>query len=107
MSPQKWRNDELEFKIHEMVLLSDIRDKLCKGITLSVNLNDVTAELTEQLENLVNDHPGKCTITCQIHDENDNIVAEMMSRKYKISTENEVFEKLEKQLQIEYTVTII
>jgi len=105
VSPQKWRNDELEFKIQEMNLLSDIREKLCKGITLSVNLEDVTEAFADQLEEFIKEHPGNCVISCQVHDVEENVIAELMSRKYKIGTENEVFEQLENQLRIEYSVT--
>lgn len=92
---QKWRNDELEFKIASIQHLSEIRDKLSKSILLDVDVRDINADLVSSIERISNEYPGNCDLKFNIFDQQEGFSIELLSRRYKISPDNDFIEKME------------
>ncbi|MGI9542281.1 MAG: DNA polymerase III subunit alpha, partial [Cyclobacteriaceae bacterium] len=93
-----------ELRPHTIQLLSEIREKLSKEILLEVKLEDVNDGLVDQLEELSNNHPGKCPLKVMISDLDENISVELLSRKYKVSPENDLIDELEKLNKVSYHI---
>lgn len=92
---QKWKNDELEFKISSIQHLSEIRDKLSKSILLDVDVRDIDLNLIANIEKISHEFPGACDLKLNIYDKQEGFNVELLSRKYKISPENEFIDKME------------
>lgn len=92
---QKWKNDELEFKISSIQHLSEIRDKLSKSILLDVDVRDIDLNLISNIEKISNEFPGSCDLKLNVYDKQEGFNVELLSRKYKISPENEFIDKME------------
>ena len=60
--------DELEFKIHSVELLADVREKKAKRIQLKIDLSLLNDHIVDGLTELVQQHPGPCGITLEIKD---------------------------------------
>ena len=93
-----------ELRPHTIQLLSEIRDKLSKEILLKVKLEDVNDGLVDQLEQLSNDHPGKCPLKVRVSDLDEKISVELLSRKFKVSPENDLIDELEKLKKVSYHI---
>ena len=93
--PKKWREGELEFKINNIQLLSDIRSKMAKGLAINVHAKDVSMMLVEQIEQLGVSYPGNCDFKLNVFDEEDNLQVELLSRKYRIDPTNELLKTLD------------
>jgi DNA polymerase-3 subunit alpha len=101
------QSDLLEFKISSIQLLSDVRDKLMKNITVSIPLENVTDELIERLLGLVNENAkknGKCGLRFVVVDKLDNITVELPSRKVKVYPDNEFLDTLNHMPELNYRV---
>lgn len=100
----RWKSEEIEFKIRDITLLSEIREKMTKGINLSVRLEDITDSLVEDIKNLTNDHHGSCDLKLNIVDTTDNLRVNLLARKVKIEPADELLKKLDAIPEIKYSV---
>lgn len=85
------QKDVLEFKISSVQLLSEIREKLLKGITISVYLNDITEIFIESITKILNENSkqkGNCSLKFQVIDAENNIAVDMLSKKIKVNADN-------------------
>lgn len=97
--------DVLEFKISYIQLLSDVRDKLLKGITISVSVNDINETIIENLSKLLSENAkqkGNCTLNFKIIDPENNTAVDMLSKKIKINPDNKFLEILDSMAEIKY-----
>jgi DNA polymerase-3 subunit alpha len=79
------RDDEVEVKVQNMELLSEILDKLTRNITINLPLNTIDDKMADNINALVVAHPGKCSLRFRIMDAENNFSIEMMTKKYKVS----------------------
>ncbi len=88
---EKFRQkDNWDLRVSQMVLLSELRDKLTKSITISLNLNEICSDLLNDLQGLVEANNQKyavknCMLRFQVKDKEEAIAIEMPSRNFKIN----------------------
>ena len=89
-----------------MGLLSELRDKMLKNITLSLSLADLNNEYIQQLSVLVEENSkqtkGKCVLTLKVLDSAENLTLEMQSKKFRVSPDNSLIESLEKMAELQF-----
>ena len=91
---QRYNTDLWEFKPGSIQLLADIRSKLLKNIQLKLDLAMVTPEVIEQMESILGESKGSCSIKMLLSDNSENINVEMFSRKYKVEPNNMFIDRL-------------
>jgi DNA polymerase III subunit alpha len=91
---QRYNTDMWEFKPASVQLLADIRTKLLKNIQVRLDLAMITAETIEQMEVLLGENKGACSVKVLLSDHSENISVEMFSRKYKVEPNNMFIERL-------------
>ena len=106
VAKRKWGNQELEFKISNIELLSELRDKRSKGLKITIDLNDINDSLIMELDNLCQTFKGDCDVQLQITDKNEGIMIDTVSRKYKVSPTNELIAGLKRIPELSYKVMI-
>ncbi|MBI3501135.1 MAG: DNA polymerase III subunit alpha [Bacteroidetes bacterium] len=90
---ERWNNSDLvEFKITHVQLLSDLREKMLKSITLNIPITEVSEKFIADLENIVKENikkkQGTCTLKIQIMDSEEGIQVSMPSRRVRINPDN-------------------
>lgn len=93
-----------ELRPKTVQLLSEIREKLTKGLHLYLHGDAVSAPLVNHLEELFDLHPGNCTLRLSILDEAENIGVDLHSLKYRIHPDNELIKSLEKIKEVRIKV---
>ena len=102
---KKWGNEnELEFKINAISLLSEIRGRLIKGLKVNINLNDLTYELMEKLETLTSKYKGEAKLYIEVVDQQENISLELFSKKIKIDPSAELIKQLKLMPEVAYKI---
>ncbi len=100
------QKDILEFKISSIQLLSDIREKLLKNITISVSVNDISGDFIERILQFINSNStqktGTCSLKFQIVDAENNLAVEMLSKKAKIKPDNNFLKALDSFGEVKY-----
>jgi len=105
VQPRKWSKDpnDVEFRINNIELLSELRNKKAKGITLNINSNDVTDELIKQIHELINSYQGNYTLGINLIDDNEGVIG-LKARSNKIELSNDFISNLEKIKEINYKI---
>ena len=102
---RRWKDDqpiELEFKISQIQLLSDLKDKATRGIKLNLHVEDLSEQFLDDIEALLNDFQGEKDLKVQLKDGQHKINLEMLSRKYRINPTNEFFDKVDGMVGLDY-----
>lgn len=93
-----------ELRPYNIQLLTEIRDKLSKGILLEVKLEDITEDLVLKLETLSHEFPGPCQLKLNVADIEENIAVELLSRKFQVKPQNELIKELDRLPEISYRI---
>lgn len=94
---KRWNSEtEYEFKIMNIELLSDIRTKLTKYLTLELTAFEVTDKLIKELEDLVTRYPGKTKLRFKLIDEEEGILMPLSSTNKTIEMSNELFREMDR-----------
>ena len=64
----RWNRDEYEFKITKIDLLSDIRTKLTKALTLQIDTDNVNEKMTDEILTVVKKYPGNIKLRVKFID---------------------------------------
>lgn len=100
---ERFRNaDLLEIRINQMQLLSEVKDKMARSVTLSVSIHDLEEPFISSLHELVKNHPGSCGLKISITDPLENIGVDMPSKTYKVSISEEFLAELGRMERITY-----
>ena len=91
----RWNSEQLEFKPVSIRLLNDMREKFCKELRVSLTIDALNAQLVSKLNELVNAHPGTCTLSLNVVDQNERIEVSLQSRTLKVSPANSFLRALE------------
>jgi DNA polymerase-3 subunit alpha len=93
-----------ELRPKTIQLLSEIREKLTKGLHLYLYGDNISGPLVDHLEELFANHPGNCTLRLSVLDETENIGVDLHSMKYRISPDNDLMRALEKIKEVSIKV---
>ena len=100
-----WRSpDSMEFKITSMQLLSEVRDKLLKNITIILSLSDISDDFVTKLTRVLDENAkktkGTCSVKFHVVDPDANLAIDMPSRRLKVSPDNELLEIIQKEMNL-------
>ena len=92
----RWNNEaEFEFKITKIDLLSDIRNKLTKFLTLEVSSFDVNDQMIDEIQSVLAKYPGKTKLRVKFKDEEEGIVVGVNSSLKAIELSNDFLRELD------------
>ncbi len=91
----RWKQeDQFEFKISQIQLLTEIREKMCRKIKISLTLDQIDAQFIHLLNDTFGNHPGSCAVNMTVIDPETRLEVEMLSRGYRVAPSNELFKVL-------------
>jgi len=94
---RRFREDELEFHIKNINLLSSVKDELIKSVTLKINPEIINREM-------IKENKGDTELRFLFIDTDDKISLPMFSRTMRVRLNNELISYLEDHPGIEYKV---
>ena len=104
VQPNPFRENELEFKIKTIDLLSHVREENIQSFTLRVPVGTVTPGFIQAFTRAIGRKKGKTGLKFYIFDPAERINVGLFSRNHKIAITNELLEFLDKYPEIEYSV---
>ncbi|MBK8881440.1 MAG: DNA polymerase III subunit alpha [Bacteroidales bacterium] len=99
-----YREDELEFKVKIINLLSSVKDDLIKSVTLKIHPENISPAMIKELKDLVLENKGETELKFLFIDPDDKISLPMFSRTMRIRLNNELISFLDDHPGIEYKV---
>ena len=95
VTPKFYDESQLEFKINSMELLSDIKDKYMKSITVMLTLDRINPDMLNVIRDVTEKHAGEVPLKMIIKDEEEEgHVVNLHSRKYRVSGDQELLNLL-------------
>src|SRR5690606_23219490 len=105
VTQKKWGGDnELEVKINSMMLLSEVRGKMVKGLRVNIDLDHLTLDLMEKLEAITTKYKGEAKLYVDVIDRKENIALELFCKKFTIDPSAEMIRELKRIPEIVYKV---
>jgi DNA polymerase-3 subunit alpha len=105
VAQKKWGNEnELEFKINSISLLSEVRGRMIKGLKVNINLDDLTLDLMEKLETITAKYKGDAKLYIEVLDQQENISLELFSKKIKVDPSAELIKELKLLPEVAYKI---
>jgi DNA polymerase-3 subunit alpha len=101
---RKYKEEEIEFKIKTINLLSSVKDELIKSVTLKIDPENIDSEMINNLKKLISEHKGETELKFLFLDPDDKISLPMFSRTFRIRLNNELLSYLEDHPAIEFKV---
>ena len=103
----RWNDSvRIEFKITNLQLLSEMREKMLKSITLNVPLKDISDSFIKHLESLVKENTkekeGTCYLRINVMDAEDGIQLTLPSRKVRVNPDNSFLSTLQNMPNVTY-----
>ena len=97
---EKFRQkDNWDMKILTMSLLSEMRDRLTKSLTVCLELNNLNSQLLDNIQELINTNNQKypvknCTLRFMIKDRDDNLLVELPSKNFKVNPSDDLMAEI-------------
>jgi DNA polymerase III subunit alpha len=101
---RRYKEDEIEFKIKTITLLSSVKDELVKSVTLKIDVGDISHEMINELNRLIQENKGETELRFLFLDPEDKISLPMFSRTMRVRLNNELTAFLDDYPGIEYKV---
>ena len=101
---KRFYNDDLEFKISSIDLLSEIVDKEVRDVILRVDVNDVSEKLVEEVVQIVSEYKGKHSLVFNVADHLNKYEVDLLSRKMKVDLSKDFFSQIEDLDQLKLKV---
>ena len=101
---KKFYNDDLEFKISSVVLLSELIDKEVRDAVLRIDMNDVSETLVNNIVDIVNANKGKHSLVVNVVDHINKYEVDLLSRKVKVNLDKEFIQKVGALNQLELKI---
>ncbi len=92
---KKWGNQDLEFKISNLELLSDIMNKKVKEVRMDLSLSQINPEFIADFKSKFEGQDGKCRLKLRILDESEKIHTEVVSKDIRFKPSTELLHELE------------
>jgi DNA polymerase-3 subunit alpha len=101
---RRFRDDELEFHIKTLNLLSSVKDELIKSVTLKINPENISKEMINEMMELIKENKGETELRFMLYDPEDKIALSMFSRTIRVRLNNDLISFLDDYPGLEYKV---
>jgi len=91
---KKFYNDDLEFKITSISLLSELIDSEIRDVTIKLELNSLTESIVEKTVEIVEKNKGKHSLILSVIDSEKNYKVDLLSRKIKVDINSNFIEEI-------------
>ncbi len=95
-----YNDEELEFRIQDIQLLSELLDKEPRSVVLTVDLNDINDDFVQRISNSTNKNGGKHSLIIQVNNQEKKYAVELLSRKRKINIDKTFIQEIEKITEV-------
>ena len=104
VQPRRYSESQFEFKINNIQLLTDVKDKLLEKLTIQLPLMELTEESVEDLSALIKNNSGNTLLYFHVHGAEPHLNLELFARNSKITVTSSLVEYLKSNEAIKFKV---
>jgi DNA polymerase-3 subunit alpha len=95
----------LEIKINKMDLLENVKETIFTTMKLKIDVNYLTDDLINSIENILITSQGKCNVEFFVEDATENMSVKLFSKSRKIAVSTDLTNELDKLGNVSYEVS--
>ncbi len=99
----RYRNDEPEFRITSIQLLSEVRESMIHSVKIMVPLSEINAGWIREIQQIMKTK-GKTTLKFSVYSPEDKVSVDMFSRSIKVDLTNEFIDYIRAQEMVEMKI---
>ena len=99
----RYRNDEPEFRITSIQLLSEVRESMIHSVKIMVPLSEINAGWIHEIRQIMKTK-GKTTLKFSVYSPEDKVSVDMFSRSIKVNLTNEFIDYIRAQEMVEMKI---
>jgi DNA polymerase-3 subunit alpha len=93
------KEGDWEFKVTSMALLSELRDKLAKCITIQIPIEGINDDFMSEINGIIEENKSttdqqNCQLHFAVYDREQNVVLDLPSKSLRINPNNDFLEKV-------------
>lgn len=101
------QKDNWEFKVSSIVLLSELRDKMSKSLTIQLPLTELSTAFINKMDEIIRlnteqNENRNCQLKFMIMDYEEETILEMPSKMVRINPSNEFLDEISKMIGVRY-----
>jgi DNA polymerase-3 subunit alpha len=101
------QKDNWEFKVNSIVLLSELRDKMSKSLTIQVPLTELSNTFINKMDEIIRlnteqNENRNCQLKFMVMDYEEETILEMPSKTVRINPSNEFLNEISKMIGVRY-----
>jgi len=100
-----YNEDQLEFRVKDIQLLSELIDKEVRNVVIKLDINDLTDDLIHKIETATNKNSGKHSLIIQINNNQKKYALELLSRNRKLNIDKQFIQEIEKIGEVGLKIT--
>ena len=100
----KYRDNDFEAKIVRIEFISDLWEKLAKGVKVNIDLESLNSSMIASLDQLKNTYPGKTPVRLHFIDKREEMEVPLLARKLCINLEQDSLRELKRVAKSKPTV---
>ena len=104
IEPHKYNKEDKEFHVTKVEFLEDIKEKSIQKITLTVNLDQLTENLVEELVAVIQNNNGKVPLYFNILDKEDGQNVIMQSTSHQVAPNYQMFDFFDENPALSYII---
>ncbi len=101
---RKYRENELEFKINKIHLLTSVKEELMKSLTLKIRSSEVNQEMIKELLEITRENPGDKELRFMILEPEEKIAVPLFSRAMRVGITKNLISFIEDHPAIDFKV---
>ena len=101
---KRFYDENLEFKISSIVLLSELIDNEVRDLNLRISVDDINEDLVDQLVEILSNNKGKHSLVFNLVDYENKYDVNLLSRKIKVKIDKQFLEKINNLKKIKLNV---
>lgn len=96
VTQKKWSKnpEDIEFRISHIQHLSEVREKLAKKLTVSLDLSKLNDTMVEELSRVLKSSRGSCRVYVEVEDQQEKMMVSMPSKDAMVELSDELIERL-------------
>lgn len=93
--PRFYNSDNYEFKVNNIELLQEVRNKYNFDLTIKMTVESLTEELIQEINDLCENNPGGSVLRLKLYDVEGKTMLPFFSRKLKLDVNSKVLAQLD------------
>jgi DNA polymerase-3 subunit alpha len=97
--------NEIELKVHNVFLLTEVRNKMAKSFNITLDVADIDEQMIEKLHASISSHKGKFVVKLNITDELNRLNIDTVSQLGGVDLSSEFINEIRQLSVTKYTMS--